>query len=381
MFGWEFPPYSVGGLGKVTYYLTKALSDLGVRISLVLPIRGKSKRIKIIPTNVSIKTIRTILNPYLNEEEYLNLLEEEEAKLYGSNLKEEMERFKKKCLEIVKNEEFNIIHCHDWITFPAGIKAKEISNKPLVLHVHATEFDRSGGKCNPWVCDIEKEAFEKADKIIAVSHYTKNNIVNNYFIDPSKVEVVHNAIEYRGASNKKVIKKKIVLFLGRLTLQKGADYFIRAAKKVLEKRRDILFVIAGSGEMFPKLVDLACNLGIGDKVLFTGRLSDKEVNKIYEIASVYVMPSVSEPFGLTALEAISRGTPVIVSKNSGVREVIKHCLEVDFWDVDELANKILSTLEYYPLREELVENSYRELKKLSWKNQGKKVLEIYKSLI
>jgi len=381
MFGWEFPPYSIGGLGKVIYYLTKSLSDLGVKISLVLPVKGKSEKIKIIPTNVSVKTIKTILNPYLNEEEYFNLLEEEEIVLYGGNLKEEIERFQKKCLEIVKNEEFDIIHCHDWITFPAGIKAKEISNKPLVLHIHATEFDRSGGNCNQWVYEIEKEAFEIADKLIAVSHYTKNNIVNNYFINPNKIEVVHNAIECHNISNKKMIKEKIVLFLGRLTLQKGADYFIRAAKKVLEKRRDILFVVAGSGEMFPKLVDLACSLGIGDKVLFTGRLSDEEVDKIYELASVYVMPSISEPFGLTALEAISKGTPVIISKNSGVKEVVKHCLEIDFWDIDELANKILSTLEYHPLREELIINSCNELKKLSWENQGKKVLEIYRSLI
>jgi glycosyltransferase involved in cell wall biosynthesis len=380
MFGWEFPPYSIGGLGKVTYHLTKALSDSGIKISLVLPVRGKSKKIKIIPTNVSVKTIRTLLNPYINEETYYQLLEEEEAKLYGGNLKEEMERFKNKSIEIAKNEDFDLIHCHDWITFPAGIAVKEFSKKPLILHVHATEFDRSGGNCNPWVYDIEKYAFDKADKIIAVSHYTKNNIVNNYFIDSNKIEVVHNAIEFFDSSEK-IIKKKIVLFLGRLTLQKGVDYFIKAAKKVLEKRRDVVFVVAGSGDMFPQLVDIACSLNIGDKVLFTGRLSDEEVNKLYEIASIYIMPSVSEPFGLTALEAISKGTPVILSRNAGVKEVIKHCLKVDFWDVNELANKILSVLEYSPLRSELVKNSYKELKKLSWKNQSKLVSEIYENLV
>lgn len=381
MFGWEFPPHIVGGLGKVTYHLSNALADLGVKISLILPIRGKSNNLKIIPTNlISIKGIKTFLTPYLNERSYQYQLEEE-SKIYV-NLRDEINRFTKRGVEIAKKENFDIIHCHDWMTFPAGIETKKFSGKKLILHVHTTELDRGCGGCNPFVYNIELNAFEKADKIIAVSNYTKNKIVEGYGISKDKIEVVHNAIEFNGEKkNKKSKRKKIILFFGRLSLHKGPDYFIRAAKKVLDYKKDVLFVMAGSGELLPEMIDLSCNLGIGDKILFTGRLKEEEVEKIYEIADLYVLPSVSEPFGITVLEAASNGIPVIISKNCGVKEILNNCLEVDFWDVDEIANKMISVLEYEPARMEITENAYRELKKISWKKQAFYVLNIYNSLL
>lgn len=383
MFGWEFPPYIVGGLGRVTYHLTKALANLGINITLVLPIKcGEESTIKILPTNISIKRIKSLLTPYITEENYQYIIEDEDVKIYGSNLKEAVKKYTEKAFEIAKLENFDIIHCHDWLTFPAGIKLKEFTGKPLVLHVHATEFDRSCNGCNPFVYNIELEGFKKADKIIAVSNYIKSKIVSNYNISGNKVEVVHNAIEYDGIKKSKPYNEmKIVLYLGRFSMHKGPDYFIKAAKKVLEHRNDVLFVMAGTGEMLPEMINLACSLDIGDKVLFTGRLSDEEIKQLYEIANIYVLPSVSEPFGLTVLEAVSNGTPAIISKNSGVKEILTNCLEVDFWDSEEIANKILSILRYHPLEEEIIENAYRELERISWEKQAEKVFNIYKSLL
>ncbi len=385
MFGWEFPPHSIGGLGKVTYNLSNALANLGTKISLILPIKGESNNLKIIPTNfVSIKGIKSLLSPYLNENtyQYQYLLCEEEAKIYGGNLKEEINRFTKRGVKIAKCEKFDLIHCHDWMTFPAGMQIKEFSGKPLLLHVHTTELDRSCGGCNPIIYNMELNAFNKADKIIAVSNYTKNKIAKGYNISKDKIEVIHNAIEFDGIKkNKTYNRKKIVLYLGRLSMHKGPDYFVRAAKKVLDYEKNILFVMAGGGEMLPEMIDLACNIGIEDKILFTGRLKDDEVKEIYKSADLYVLPSVSEPFGITVLEAASNGIPVIVSKNSGVKEVLNNCFQVDFWDVEETANKIISILKYTPMSEEIISNAYLELENISWKKQASHVINIYKSLI
>lgn len=385
MFGWEFPPHSIGGLGKVTYYLTSALADQGIKISLILPVRGHSDKMNILPTNmISIKEIRTLLSPYMTDRTYSQnyLMEESEARVYGSNLREEIDRFTTRGVALARGEDFDVIHCHDWMTFLAGMLTKDFSGKPLILHVHTTELDRSCGGCNPYVYDIEYKAFQKADRIIAVSQYTKNIIVQGYGIRGDKIEVVHNATNFNGErKGQPSNRKKVVLYFGRLSMHKGPDYFIRAAKKVLDYDKGILFVVAGSGELLPEMIDLACSLNIGDKILFTGRLTDEEVKEIYAKADVYVMPSVSEPFGITALEAISQGTPLIVSNNAGVKEVLSGCFTVDFWDTDEIANKILSVLKYHPVRGELTENAYRDLERLSWNTQAAKVKEIYNSLL
>ncbi|MCK4429328.1 MAG: glycosyltransferase family 4 protein, partial [Candidatus Aenigmarchaeota archaeon] len=370
MFGWEFPPHSIGGLGNVTYNLTNALAEYGTKISLILPVKGESNNIKILPTNsITIKGIDTLLSPYMNEKtyQYRYVMEGEEAKVYAGDLIQEIKRFTEKGVILAKQEDFDIIHCHDWMTFPAGIKTKEFSGKPLILHVHATELDRSCGGCNPYVYDIEKDAFNKADKVIAVSEYTKDLIATGYGINRDKIEVVHNAITFEGIKkNKPCNQKKIVLYFGRLSMHKGPDYFIRAAKKVLEHEDDILFVVAGSGEMLAEMIDLACDLGISDKIMFTGRLKDEEVKKMYELADLYVLPSVSEPFGITVLEAASNGVPVIISKNAGVKEVLTNCFQADFWDVEDIANKIISVLRYTPVKEEITSNAYMELEGISW---------------
>ncbi len=384
MFGWEFPPYVIGGLGRVTYCLSHALSSLGIKITMVLPINKgcNEEKIKLIPTNVSVKEIKTMLNPYMSEEEYQQILEGHDAKIYGGDLKEAIEKYTARAVEIGKKEDCDIIHCHDWMTFPAGIKLKKESGKPLIVHVHATEFDRSGGGYNLFVYKIESEGFKEADKIIAVSNYTKNKIVENYNIDENKIEVVHNAIETKIKKKRKPYSKmKIVLYLGRFSIQKGPDYFIKAAKRVLDYRNDVLFVMAGTGELLPQMIDLACALNIGDKILFTGRLSDEDVQRIYENTDIYVLSSVSEPFGLTVLEAVSNGVPTIVSKNSGVREVLKNCFEVDFWDTEEMANKILSVLRYRILEEEITKGAFSELKEISLEKQASKMIGVYNSLL
>jgi len=409
MFGWEFPPHTVGGLGNVTYHLTNALVDLGIQLTLFLPVNAKSENVRIVSANLSVNCIETVLMPYMNEKSYklavknlkedyqqlygnssqgkkrfvINqlLIEKGNSTIYSGNLIEEIELFAQKCRPLIEKENFDVIHCHDWLTFKAGLIAKEITGKPLILHVHTTELDRSCGGRYDKAFEIEKECFDKADKIIAVSHYTKNKIVEGYGIDPNKIEVVHNAIQFNGQRAARNIKrKKIVLYFGRLSLHKGPDYFIKAARKVLEYEPDALFVVAGGGEMLPELVNMVCKMGLGNKVLFTGKVTDEEVHKIYEAADVYVMPSVSEPFGITALEAASHGTPIIISKNSGAKEVLRHCLEVDFWDTEEMANKIVSILRYPQLSTEMTLNSYKELDRISWKRRAEEVIEIYRKV-
>lgn len=381
MFGWEFPPYSSGGLGTACYGLTKGLSNIGVQVTLVLPMEGaKSDRIKIIPARIKIIRKKSLLIPYMAAEEYSRKYKKMFNSIYGQDLFKEVYRYSEIAKSIAKEEEFDVIHCHDWMTYPAGIKAKQVSNKPLVIHVHATEFDRTGSNPNQKVYEIEREGMHKADSIIAVSNFTKNKIVEHYGINPDKVTVVHNAIETDGydiSADFGLKDNKIVLFFGRITMQKGPDYFIYAAKKVLEHEKNVKFVIAGSGDMERFIIEKAAELGIADKVIFAGRLKQEEVPKVYKMADVYVMPSISEPFGLTALESMAAGTPVIISKQSGVSEVVKHCLKVDFWDIDELTNKIVSILRYGPLKETLQEYGKIETSKFSWNIPAQNYLDVY----
>ncbi|MEM3526501.1 MAG: glycosyltransferase family 4 protein, partial [Candidatus Jordarchaeaceae archaeon] len=278
-----------------------------------------------------------------------------------------------------------VIHCHDWMTFQAGIRVKKASGKPLIVHVHATEFDRAGGSVHPIVYDIERKGLHEADRIIAVSQFTKDKIVQYYGIHPDKVTVVHNAVDltytWFGDIPKINKRDKIVLFLGRLTLQKGPDYFVEAAKKCLEFDPNIKFIIAGTGSMEWQLIERVAELGIADKVLFAGFVTDEEREALYQIADVYVMPSVSEPFGMTALEALKYGTPVIISKQSGVSEVLKHCLKVDFWDVNQLVDKILGVLRYKELQNTLRENGSLEVRKFDWNKSAMKCIEVYNDVL
>ncbi len=398
MFGWEFPPNNLGGLGTACYGLTKSLSKKGITIIFVLP-KGASyhDHLNMIEANdlyidnakLKLKYVDSLLQPYFTEKEYnlslSKLVQGDSAasELYGKNLFEEVNKFAEKASVIAQFENFDIIHCHDWMTFKAGKKAKEISGKPLVVHVHATDFDRTGGHPNQAVYDFEREGMHAADKIIAVSNYTKEMIVKHYDIPASKVEVVHNGIE--NTPKKRKISKidsedKIVLFLGRLTLQKGPDYFIEAANKVLKVMPNVKFVIAGSGDMYKKMVNRAAELGMGKNILFTGHLTGEDIDKAYQLADLYVMPSVSEPFGITPLESIKNNTPVIISKQSGVSEVLTNALKVDFWDTEEMTNKIVGVLSYNTLKKTLAENGYKEVEKITWDNAADKCVNIYSNL-
>jgi glycogen synthase len=396
MFGWEFPPHNSGGLGVACFGLSKALASSGQEITFVLPrkVNVSSDFAKMIfaeGTDIKIKHVDSILRPYLGSDEYDRELKTVGATIYGRDLFEEVERYGFAALGIAENQDFDIIHAHDWLSFKAGVAAKKATGKPLIVHIHATTFDICGGSSfDQRVYDIEKEGMTHADKVIAVSNYTKNIIVDKYGIDPNKIEVIHNGIdshEYDSHPTDESINSikhsgnKVVIFIGRLTVQKGPDYFIRAAKQVLDFYPKVTFVIGGSGDMEHQLIQEAAELGISDKVLFAGFLRGEELNRLYKMADLFVMPSVSEPFGLTALESAANGTPVLVSKQSGVSEVLTHALKADFWDVEEMTNKILAVLHYDSLKTTLKENGKAESKNHNWKRAASKCVEIYKNVL
>ncbi|HEX55244.1 MAG: glycosyltransferase family 1 protein [Candidatus Altiarchaeales archaeon] len=408
MFGWEFPPFTSGGLGTACYGLTKGLARNNAEVIFVLPVMPGSienEHVKILtPENygldrrrVKFRAIPSNIKPYITsislrnvEEKFgLGAINPEEFAIYSGNLAEEVRKYARYAEIIAREEEFDIIHCHDWMTYPAGIVAKNIARRlgkdaPLIVHVHATEIDRTAGNPNPFVYGIEKKGMKEADLIITVSNYTKDIVIRNYGIDPEKIHVVHNSIDYFEFESEKLIEdypikkyRKIVLFLGRMTIQKGPDHFLRVAKMVSEIEPDAIFVMGGSGDMFPYIVEEATRLGIGDRVLFTDFLSGDDLKRIYRIADVYVMTSVSEPFGITALEAIANGTPIIITKQSGVSEVIRNCLIADFWDIEMIANYIVAVLRYKELRNCLRNGALEEIRNFSWDIPARKCLSIY----
>jgi glycogen synthase len=406
MFGWEFPPYSNGGLGTACQGLTKGLKNNNIKVTFVLPkapIDAKSDNAELISasnlfhdesSDLEFKEINSLIIPYLSFEEYSeryrkysNIVvrtakEDEKVEIYGKNLNQEVQRYAEKAKLVAKMTKFDIIHAHDWMTYKAGINAKQLSGKPLVVHVHATEFDRTGGNPNQHIYNIEREGMHAADSIITVSYFTKQKIIQHYGVDPEKINVVHNAVEFNDDS--KLVKEereKNILFLGRLTLQKGPEYFLYAAKKVLEIDPDVNFTVAGSGDMEGFMRYKAEELGINDKVRFTGFLRGKEIDDAYKLASVYVMPSISEPFGITPLEAMRNGTPTIISKQSGVSEVIKNTLAVDFWDINQLANHMYALVNYNHLNEEISNNGHSEVYKISWDEPARKCVDVYSKTI
>jgi glycosyltransferase involved in cell wall biosynthesis len=401
MFGWEFPPFNSGGLGTACYGLTKGLHKHDVQVTFVLPKADpslKAEFVKIVPSEFvhlgKVIKIKSLVTGYMDSKEYENEYSKKYKMykgskkdfIYGKDLFEEVNRYAKSAGDIARFEEHDIIHAHDWMTYLAGIEARKASKKPLVVHVHATEFDRTGDHPNQYIYDIERKGLHEADKIIAVSQFTKNKVIQHYRIHPDKIEVVHNAVEhskheFNDDQFKIKDKDKVVLFLGRVTIQKGPDYFVYAAKKALEVDPNIKFIIAGDGDMAPFIIEKAAQMGIADKVLFTGFLRGPDIDKAYQMADLYVMPSVSEPFGITPLEAMKNKTPVLISRQSGVSEVISHCLKVDFWDVNELANKIVSVLRYDELKDSLAENGSTEVKKFNWDIPAERCLDIYKRTI
>ena len=391
MIGWELPPNNSGGLGKACLGLSKSLSEKGVDITFVLPEKGDYKisfmKLLFADTNSAKVKLLGAYTPYAiftfpdGKTKIMPFGYVEKVLSYATKIHDLIEELKDK-------EEFDVIHAHDWLTVPAALEAKKILHLPLVLHIHATEIDRTGGHSpNESVYEIEREGMRQADKIVAVSNFTKDTIVKNYGIDASKIEVVHNGIGSISAkrfapalSKLKDLGYKVVLYLGRISLMKGPEYFVYAAHKVLQYDSKVIFVVAGSGDMSEDMMTRAFNLGISKNIIFTGWLRGDEKARIYQAADLYVLPSVSEPFGLTVLESIQNGTPVIVSKQSGVSEVINHALKVDFWDIDEMANKILSALKYPLMQKVLIDESRKELGNLTWDKAADKCIGVYNQL-
>ncbi len=421
MFGWEFPPHISGGLGTACFGLTQGLVHHNTEVIFVLPrvLEGQHQsHVRLVGANrfrahltreefaAFRKRVRTLavdspLQPYLTEKAYRQLLEESngihrrltremeiDADLkggYGPGLMSEIIRYSMVAGLLAATEEFDVIHCHDWMTAPAGIEARRVSGKPLVVHAHALEFDRSGENINREVYEIERAGLQAADLVIAVSHYTKNRIVERYGIPASKIRVVHNAVSrekrFQQLHLKRVLPEKVVLFLGRVTFQKGPDYFVEAARIVLKQLQKVRFVMAGSGDMWPRMVERVAELRLGDRFHFTGFLRGAEVERIYALSDLYVMPSVSEPFGITPLEAMVYNVPIIVSRQSGVAEILDHAVKVDFWDVEKLAASIIRLLTREEETRRLVKLNSLQLRELKWELAAEKVLKVYQEVL
>lgn len=301
--------------------------------------------------------------------------------VYGSDLIHDVERFARLVVGLVRHETFDLVHAHDWLTFPAGLAVARASGRPLVVHVHSTEFDRAGERVDQRVYDIERAGMAAADRVIAVSNLTRSICIARYGVNPERIDVVYNGIDGERAQPPPGARiehgDRIVLFLGRLTMQKGPEFFIAAARRVLEKIPNVKFIVAGTGDLAARVIEQAAATGIGSRVFFTGFLRGKDLDRAYRMADCYVMPSVSEPFGLTALEAVRQDVPTIVSKTSGVSEVLRHVLKVDFWDVDELANKIVAVLRHPPLAQTLRDHGAIEVQRLTWDSAAQACLEVY----
>ncbi len=421
MFGWEFPPHISGGLGTACYGLTKALMKADVDILFVAPklfgdenpgnirlinasdvsVDVRDEVYKTHQDKISFMEIDSTLLPYASEEEYYNLVEQLESGIsleqvnlhtqkfqfaggYGKNLMEEVRRYAIVASAIARDNDFDVIHAHDWLTYLAGIEAKRISGKPLVVHMHATEFDRSGENINEVVFNIEREGMEAADVVVAVSHMTRNTVINRHGISPEKVITVHNGVEPPADQSKVQIKKhldeKIVTFLGRITYQKGPEYFIEAAHKILQKDSNVRFVMAGSGDLLSRMIRRVAQLNMGTHFHFTGFLKGDDVDRMFGLSDVYVMPSVSEPFGISPLEAMRSSVPVIISRQSGVSEILKHALKIDYWDVDAMADAIYALLHYPSLAKMFRIYGKTEVENIKWDQAGIKVKSIYKQL-
>lgn len=398
-FGWELAPLLSGGLGVACAGLCRGLGELGVRTTFVLPrVPGdlSYKDAEVVSARSFVRPgdvveIDALLAPYDGPGQYdrrrtaVEVDARDGASLYGADLSDEVARYSLAAARIAASVRHDAIHCHDWMTYEAGVRARAISGKPLVVHVHSTEHDRSGGDGgNPVIREHERAGIAAADRVIAVSELTKRTIVEHYAVDAARIDVVHNAIDGDAADvlpEPFADGRPVVLFLGRITVQKGPEHFLLAARKVVAHEPRALFVVAGSGDMLPYVVERTAELGIAENVLFSGFLRGDDIARAYASANVYVMPSVSEPFGLTPLEAMRQRTPVIVSRQSGVSEIVSHCLKVDFWDTDALAEKILAVLRHRPLAEELADAAGRDLARISWRTAAERVLAVYRRVI
>lgn len=412
MFGWEFPPHILGGLGTASYGLTKGIfenGDMDITFVIPKPMGDEEKTFaKIIGASNTPVAWRDVSWDYVQQRQghvmdpqtyfdlrdhiyadfnYLNVNDLgciEFSGKYPQNLMEEINNYSIVAGVIARTTQFDVIHSHDWLTYPAGIHAKQVSGKPLVIHVHATDYDRSRGNVNPTVFGIEKDGMNQADHIITVSEHTRRTVIEKYGISPDKVSTVHNAVEPLPEDYLKIEKtprkEKIVTFLGRITMQKGPEYFVEAAAMVLKKVHNVRFVMAGGGDMMEKMIRLAARRGISDRFHFIGFLRGKEVYEMYKNSDVFIMPSVSEPFGIAPLEAMQMGVPSIISKQSGCAEILSNVIKVDYWDVNEMANAIYSIITYPAMFRQLQEQGLDEVSQIVWKKAGTKVINIYKKL-
>lgn len=422
MFGWEFPPHITGGLGTACFGLTKGLTknDLDIlfvvpkaygdedqRVARIINASGinfdlKDEEYSEYWSHVKYMEIGSNIIPYVSPEEFTKTYNKDKktgekytsnvfsksyefSGKYGPNLMEEVARYALIGSGIASKEEFDLIHAHDWLTYPAGVAAKKASGKKLVVHMHATEFDRTGGDVNKIVYEMEREGMEAADTVITVSNLTRNIVIEKYGIDPGKVVTVHNAVDQNVSREileiKSKMKEKVVTFLGRITFQKGPEYFIEAAYKILQKDKNVRFVMAGSGDMLNKMIERVAHLRIADKFHFTGFLQGDDVTNMFAYSDVFVMPSVSEPFGIVPLEAMRSNVPVVISKQSGVAEVLKHALKIDFWDVDAMADSIYGLCHYDALADMFKEHGKTEVESLKWEDAARKVKEVYENVL
>jgi len=424
MFGWEFPPHISGGLGTACFGLTRGLSyisDLQVLfvvpkaygdeeqhgISLVgannVPVKHRKLNLKHFSKRLDYIEVGSKLMPYTDPDEYFQIEKSKTEKTafqyiqtdefgqipftgaYGADLLKEIHDYALVANVIAQDYSFDVIHAHDWLTYPSGIAAKEATGKPLVVHVHATDFDRSGGSVNPVVFDIEQRGMGAADKVIAVSNLTRRTIIEKYGIEADKVTTVYNAVEPLEKKDKPVFQKgtneKVVTFLGRITMQKGPEYFVEAAHRVLQRIDNVRFVMAGSGDMMHRMVRRAAQLKIMDKFHFTGFLRGDEVFSMLAMSDLYVMPSVSEPFGISPLEAMQSNVPVLISHQSGVSEILTYAIKTNFWDVDAMADSIYGVLQYPALSKMFVKHGKKEVDSLKWEKSALSVKEVYDSVV
>ena len=426
MFGWEFPPHIAGGLGTACYGMTRGLARNGVEVVFVMPraYGDEDQRFVRVVNASDVETIGTRdhefseellekvsfihidsnMLPYISPEEYAAYHDEfvrsgrthewtdvwkqryTFSGKYGANLMEEVARYAMVAAQVAKDLEgqFDVIHAHDWLTYFAGIAAKRVSGKPLVVHMHAREFDRSGENINRRVYAIEKAGMQAADRVIAVSELTRRIVIGKYGILADKVVTVHNAVRFgesEEAAPERAVKDKVVTFLGRITYQKGPDYFVEAAAKVLQRVSDVRFVMAGSGDLMNHVVRRVAQLGIADRFHFTGFLKGGEVQRMFRLSDVYVMPSVSEPFGISPLEAMRSGVPVIISRQSGVAEVLDYAIKVNYWDVDALADAIYGLLTYPALGRMFASKGLEEVTGLKWTNAAAKIKTVYETVV
>lgn len=394
-FGWEFPPIKSGGLGVACFGLTRELVDAGIEVLFVLPRSQEADgnadfRFADIDNNLKVRIIDSPLVPYAQSGTSFAYYDEKTGQhVFTRTLIEEVHRYAHQASVIAEQEEFDVIHAHDWTSYLAGIAAKVVSGKPLIVHVHATSYDQAASdNVDPEIYAIERRAFEEADKIVTVSQFTADLIKNKHGALADKIEVVHNGCDTCEPerhtpvlSELKTQGKKIVLYHGRITIQKGVDYFVRAARRVIDVDPSVVFVISGSGDMSTQIMQQVGSYGLSRHVIFAGALWDQDRDRMYQSADLVVMPSVSEPFGLVPLESLQHGTASLISKQSGVAEVLTHVLKVDFWDVEEMANKIVAALRYEPMNRQLVNEGKRELQRLSWRGVAQKIKSLYQALV